>query len=72
MAVSECFFNDEGVRGVIIERVAKGGGLGSALGCMIVTSCLDNLAEFAVGGGETGVDFLDVHDAKFNAEIRLC
>ena len=61
MAVCEGFFDDEGVGGVVIERVTEGGGFGGTLGGMVVTCCLDYLAEFAVGTGEAGMGFLDVH-----------
>ena len=63
MAIGEGFFDDEGVGGVVIQRVAESGGFGGALGGMVVACCLDYLAEFAVGTCETRVRFLDVHRA---------
>lgn len=61
VAVCEGFFYDEGVSGVVVKRVAEGSGFGGALGGMVVACCLDDAAEFAVGAGEAGVGFLDVH-----------
>ena len=61
MAVSEGFFDDESVGGVVIERVAEGGGFSGTLGGMVVACCLDYLAEFAVGTCKARVGFLDVH-----------
>ena len=61
VAVREGFFDDEGVGGVVIERVAEGGGFGGTLGGMVVACGLDYLPEFAEGTCEARVGFLDVH-----------
>ena len=72
VAVCEGFFDDEGVGGVVVEGIAKGGGFGGALGGMVVAGCLDDFAEFAVGGCEAGVGFLDVHGAEFDTQVGFC
>lgn len=64
MAVGEGFFDDEGVGGVVVERVAEGGGFGGALGGVVVACCLDYFTEFAVGACESGVGFLNMHCAQ--------
>ena len=69
MAVRECFLYDEGVAGVVHQRVAEGGGFGCALGGVIVAGRLDDFAEFAVGGREAGVGFLDVELGELDAEV---
>lgn len=60
VAVGEGFFDDEGVGGVVVEGVADGGGFGGALRGVVVAGGLDDAAEFAVGGCEAGLGFLDV------------
>ena len=61
VAVREGFFDDERVGRVVVQRVAEGGGFGGTLGGVVIASCLDYLAEFAVGTCEARVCFLDVH-----------
>lgn len=69
VAVREGFFHDEGVRGVVVQRVAEGGGFGGAL-CGVVVACgLDDLAEFAVGASEARVGLLDMHLIELHAKI---
>lgn len=60
VSIGEGFFDDEGVGGVIVEGVAYGGGFGGALRGVVIASGLDDAAEFAVGGCEAGLGFLDV------------
>lgn len=60
VSVREGFFDDEGVGGVVVEGVADGGGFGGALRGVVVAGGLDDAAEFAVGGCEAGLGFLDV------------
>lgn len=71
VSVREGFFDDKGVGRVVVERVAESGGLGGALGGMVVARGLDDLAEFAVSAGEAGVGFLDVHLTELYAEVRF-
>lgn len=49
VAVRKGFFDDEGVVGVVVERVGEGGCFSSALGGVEVACCLDSAAEFFVG-----------------------
>ncbi len=72
MTVCEGFFDDEGVRGVVVERIAESGGFGSALGGVVVARCLDDFAEFAVSSCEAGVGFLNVHGANLDAKVGFC
>ena len=69
VAVGEGFFHDEGVGGVVVEGVADGGGFGGALGGVVVARGLDDAAEFAVGGCEAGLGFLDVELIEFDTEV---
>lgn len=69
MSVREGFFDDEGVGGVVVERVANGGGFGGALCGVVVAGRLDDAAEFAVGGCEAGLGFLDVELVELDAEV---
>ena len=72
MPVREGFFDDEGVRGVVVQGVAEGGGFGGALGGVVVAGRLDDFAEFTVGAREAGVSFLHVHRVEFDAEVGFC
>ncbi len=72
MTVREGFLDDEGVRGVVVERVAESGSFGGALGGVVVARCLDDFAKFAVGSCQAGVGFLNVQGADFHAEVGFC
>lgn len=71
VAVGESLFNNESVRGVVVQGIAKRGSFGSALGGVIVTGGLDNAAEFAIGGCKAGLGFLNVELVEFDAKVRF-
>src|SRR2546421_645776 len=68
MSVCECLFDNEGVGGVVVERIAESCGFGGFLFGMVVAAGLDDTAQFAEGLGEARVRFLDVHGGEFFAE----
>ena len=61
MSVCEGLFDDQSVRGVVVEGIAESGGFGRALSSMVIACRLDDLAELAVGTCEAGMGLLDVY-----------
>jgi len=49
MSVCKCLFDDESIRGVVVEGIAKSSGLCRALGSVVVAGHLDGLAKLPVG-----------------------
>ena len=72
MSIGQCFFDNEGVGGVVIEWVTESRGFGSALSGMIVTRGLYDLPKLTIRSTKARVRFLDMHSAKLDPQIRFC
>lgn len=57
---------------MIVEGIAEGGCFGCALGGVIIACGLNDLAKLAVGAGQAGMCFLNMHLAKLDTEVRFC
>jgi hypothetical protein len=71
VTVCEGFFGDESVAAVVLEWVTECGRFGGTLGCVEITSRLNDLSELLVGMSQTDMCLLCLQSCKLGAQVRL-